>query len=109
MQYAMVKENKIDNIIECDNYTIAQMMKNELNMDYAIGIELFSVSIGDIYDNGKFYDGKGNEIQRQLTDPERITMLEVENIELKQSKVNLEQTVLTLMTQVAQLKVGGAS
>lgn len=109
MRYAMIKNNKIINIIECDNYTLAQMIKNELVMDYAIGIELFNVSIGDIFDNGKFYDDKGNEIQRQLTDPERITMLEVENIELKQSKVNLEQTVLTLMTQVAQLKIGGAS
>lgn len=109
MRYAMIKDNKIVNIIECDNYTIAQMIKNEIGMDYAIGVELFNVSIEDIFDNGIFYDVEGNEIERQLTDFERIAKLEVENIELKQSKVNLEQTVLTLMTQVVQLKVGGAS
>lgn len=109
MRYAMIKGNKIDNIIECDNYTIAQMMKNELGMDYAIGVELFDVSIEDTFDNGKFYNKEGNEIQRQFTDFERITKLEVENIELKESKANLEQTVLTLMTEVAQLKVGGVS
>lgn len=103
----MIKSNKIESIIICDNYTVAEMMKNELGMEYSIGVELYNVSIGDTFDNGRFYNSDGTEIFRRLTDNERLNLLEKENINLKKKKESLEQTVLELITKVAKLKEGG--
>jgi len=91
MNYAMIKNGKIDNIIVAD-YTMAQTLKQLQGYDDAINCDNYPVGIGDIYENGAFMnaedvkDDQGNilipartVIDRRMSDEEQIKFLEEKN------------------------------
>ena len=76
--YALIKDERIKNVIKCDNYEVAnQLARSEYGQD-AIGVDCsqYLCGIGDFFVNNTFYsktvneDGeevKGEEIVRQNT------------------------------------------
>ena len=91
MNYAMIKNGVIDNIIVAD-YTMAQTLKQLQGYDEAINCDNYPVKIGDIYENGAFMnaedvtDEQGNilipartVIERNITAEEQVKILEERN------------------------------
>lgn len=75
--FSLISDNEIKNTIVCDNYEVANQIARSSYGENSIAVDttLYPVSIGDGYIDGVFYrDGK--EIPRNLTEAERITVLE---------------------------------
>ncbi len=70
--------HKIENIIVADNYEIANRIARLQYGDSAIAIDttLYPVAIGYTYQNGRFYDSNGKEIEKNPTEDERIKKAE---------------------------------
>lgn len=76
--YALIKDERIKNVIKCDNYEVAnQLARSEYGQD-AIGVDCsqYLCGIGDFFVNSTFYSStidengeevKGEEIVRQNT------------------------------------------
>lgn len=67
--YALIKDERIKNVIKCDNYEVAnQLARSEYGQD-AIGVDCsqYLCGIGDFFVNNTFYsktlDENGNEVQ----------------------------------------------
>lgn len=101
MRYALIKNGLVENIIVSD-YTNAHMIKQSLDMDDAINVDLYQVNVGDVYENGFFLTAidskdenniilipKGTVIERQLSNEEKFSILELENRELKRKNDDL--------------------
>lgn len=95
MNYAMIKNGKVDNVIVAD-YTSAHMIKQVEGYDDAINCDNYPVNIGDLYENGQFMnaedikDEAGNilipaktVIPRKMTDEEYIQQLKNTIIDLQ--------------------------
>ena len=109
MNYAMIKNGVIDNIIVAD-YTMAQTLKQLQGYDEAINCDNYPVGIGDIYENGYFMnaedvtDEQGNilipaktVIERNITAEEQVKILEDENSNLKTQVADLTLALAELM------------
>lgn len=109
MNYAMIKNGVIDNIIVAD-YTMAQTLAQTLEYDAAINCDNYPVKIGDIYENGAFMigedvkDEQGNilipartVIERNITAEEQVKILEAENSNLKTQVADLTLALAELM------------
>lgn len=116
MNYALIKNNRIENIIVAD-YTMANMLAQQTG-HIAVNVDNYPVGIGDIYENGSFMnaedikDENGNilvpartVIERKMTDEEYIYMLENQNKELGQMVTDRELENLELGQLVTDLEL----
>lgn len=119
MRYALIKGNVIDNIIMADYYN-ADQIKVAMGYDYAINVDNYPVGIGDIYENGSFLTGvdirtedgtllipKGTVIERDLSQEEKFSMLEIENVELKNKVAEQDVVIEELMFGIIPNLIGG--
>jgi len=118
MNYAMIKNGVIDNIIVAD-YTMAQTLKQLQEYDEAINCDNYPVGVGDIYENGYFMnaedvkDENGNilipartVIERNMTQEEYIKILETENTKLKNDALNIAEILLDLGIRIEMIETG---
>ncbi len=116
MNYALIKNNKIENIIVAD-YTMANTIA-QLEGYEAVNVDNYPIEIGDIYENGSFMNAEdikdvdGNilipartVIQRKMTDEEYIYMLENQNKQLGQDLTDREIENLELGQLVTDLDI----
>lgn len=69
---------QIENIIVADNYEIASKIARMQYGDTAIAMDttLYPVAIGHTYQDGKFYNDDGREVEKNPTEEERIKKAE---------------------------------
>lgn len=116
MNYALIKNNIIENIIVAD-YTMANMIAQR-NGYIAVNCDNYPVAIGDLYENGSFMnaedvkDENGNilipartVIERRMTDEEYIYMLENQNKDLGQQVTDRELENLELGQLITDLEL----
>ena len=87
--FSQIFEGKIQNIIVCDNYEIANYLARCTYGDSAVAVDttLYPVTIGDLYEEGRFYrvllgeEGtpQKQEIQRNLSESEQVRQLMAES------------------------------
>lgn len=119
MQYALIKNNTIENIIVADSYN-ANQIKSSLGYDEAINVDGYPVSIGDVYEEGFFLTGKdfldnegivmvskGTVIERNISQEEQFKNLKEENITLKQKVAEQDQVIEELMFEIIPSLMGG--
>lgn len=75
--YAIIKKETIDNIIVCENYTIANDLAKMIDKEsIAVDVTYYPVRIGDKYVEGLFRDKNNNEIINAMpTEKESINIL----------------------------------
>jgi hypothetical protein len=81
MRYAVVRENNVENVLECGNAPGAMRLELELHCTL-VPCEQYPVQTGDTYENGVFYR-EGETIERIPTTDEKVAALENENQMLK--------------------------
>lgn len=103
--YALIKDERIKNVIMCENYELAnQLARSEYGND-AIGVECsqYLCGIGDFYTNGMFYsktiDENGNEVQGEMI---------VRQNTAEEDAAEALKTVNELAETVAQIQVDAA-
>ena len=79
MKYAVVRNNTVDNIIECNGLTVQGLAKVMNCM--LIACENYAVAVGDTYDNGVFYRD-GEPLERIPSTDEKVAQLQSENAQL---------------------------
>lgn len=89
-------KGKVENIIVCDNIEWANQMARSLYGDTALALDTtwYPLKIGDNYIDGRFYSDDGNEIKKNLTEEERIALLQEENIFLKEQQAEQDEMIL---------------
>ena len=72
--YAQIKENKVKNIMVCDNYELANNQTRLVYGDDAVAVNCtnYRVHIGYQYKDGSFLDDKGEIVEREKTFEEEI-------------------------------------
>lgn len=81
MRYAVVRQNLVENVIECGRATDAMTL--ELHMHcLLVPAQQYPVQVGDTYENGIFYRD-GEQLARIPTTDEKVAALESENQMLK--------------------------
>lgn len=92
MKFAVISKNEVVNTLNCDNYEIANITSRNMYGKDAIAkcIDNYDVTIGCLYNNERFADINGNEIQRNITTEDRIYSLECEIKKLKNRCAYLE-------------------
>lgn len=94
--FAEIHENKVMNIIVCDNYEMANYLARCTYGEEAFAVDttLYPLAIGDVHENGRFYhvsgDGTRAEVLRNLTEKEQILYLTTENEALTEAVVDLD-------------------
>lgn len=79
MKYAVVRNNTVDNVIECNGFTVQSLAKVMNCM--LIACENYAVATGDTYDNGVFYRN-GEPLERIPSTDEKVAQLQYENAQL---------------------------
>lgn len=79
MRYAVVRNNIVDNIIECNGLTVQGLAKVMNCM--LIACENYAVAVGDTYDNGVFYRD-GEPLERIPSTDEKVAQIQAENVQL---------------------------
>lgn len=99
--YALIFEEKIQNVCVCDNFETANYIAKASygNDAFAIDCLQYPCAVGDIYRNGTFYaldseTGEEFEIKRVPTQEEQVFMLHIDNDRVKES---LTETQLALV------------
>ncbi len=97
--FALISANeagRVENLIVCDNIEWANQTAKQLygNTALALDTTLYPLQIGDIYDNGKFYSKEGIEIEKSLSEAEKIAVLQEENIVLREQQVEQDKIIL---------------
>jgi hypothetical protein len=80
--FSYIKDEVIQNIVVCDNYTLANELARLTYGEDAIAVDttLYPVGIGFKYVGGRFYDAEGvNEIFSNPTEAEQIAILKAQN------------------------------
>ena len=94
--FAEIYENKVMNIMVCDNYEMANYLARCTYGEEAFAEDttLYPLAIGDTYENGHFYhvseDGTKEEVLRNSTEKEQILYLTAENEALTEAVVDLD-------------------
>lgn len=97
MKYAVVRNNTVDNVIECNGLTVQGLAKVMNCM--LIACENYAVAVGDTYDNGVFYRD-GEPLERIPSTDERVAVLESDGTSIKERIASAESAVLGLMTML---------
>ena len=79
MRYAVVRNNAIDNVIECDGLAV-QKLAPVMNC-LLIPATAYPVAAGDTYENGVFYRN-GEPLERIPSPDEKVAQLQAENAQL---------------------------
>ena len=79
MRYAAVRNNVVDNVIECDGLAV-QKLAPVMNC-LLVPATAYPVAAGDTYDNGVFYRN-GEPLERIPSTDERVAQLQAENAQL---------------------------
>ena len=84
--YAQIWEGKVQNIIVCDNYEMANYLSR---MSYGEEGSRYACTLGDLYHDGAFWrqdpeTGEESEVKRIPTSEEQVARLEAENAVLQQ-------------------------
>ena len=79
MRYAVVRNNVVDNVIECDGLA-AQKLAPVMNC-LLVPATAYPVAAGDTYDNGVFYRN-GEPLERIPGTDEKVAQLQAENAQL---------------------------
>lgn len=90
-------KGKVENIIVCDNIEWANQTARSLYGDTALALDTtwYPLKIGDHYIDGRFYSSDdGSEIKKNLTEEERIALLQEENIFLKEQQAEQDEMIL---------------
>lgn len=95
MKYAVVRENLVDDIIECNGLTV-QSLSKVLNCAL-VPCDQYAVQKGDTCDNWIFYRD-GEALPRIPSTDERVASLENEGLSIKERMASAESAVLGLMT-----------
>lgn len=98
--FAQIYDTAIKNIIVCDNYELANQLARMIYGDSASAWECtqYPVSIGDKCINRVFYFKDGvTQVPRTPTAEESVTMLTVENTDLKSQVNNLTIALAEMM------------
>ncbi len=101
--YAQIYENKVQNVIVCDNYEMANYLARACYGDDAFSVDClqYPCGIGDTYVDGIFYrseaeTGELEEIPRKPTQEEQVERLTIMNVTLESQ---LTDTQLALVEQ----------
>ena len=100
MRYAAVRNGIVENIVECNGFTIqplAKVMKCTL-----VPCERYAVQVGDTYQKDAFYRGE-KKLVALPTANERMQQLEEENAQLKERLAATEQATLGLMSLMQEV------
>lgn len=76
MRYAVVRNETVDDVIECNGFTVQSLAK-VMNCTL-VPCEQYAVQAGDVYKDWKFYRD-GEELLRIPTTEEKVSMLESKN------------------------------
>ena len=79
MRYAVVRNETVDDVIECNGFTVQGLAKVMNCM--LIACENYAVAVGDTYDNGVFYRD-GEPLERIPSTDEKVAQLQSENAQL---------------------------
>lgn len=90
--FAQICANDIKNIMVCDNYELANQLSRSIfgESAYAVECTQYAVSIGDKYQEGKFYFKDGvTLVPRQNTaeENEKLLLVQAKQLELNQSEL----------------------
>jgi hypothetical protein len=91
--FSLIKEGVIQNIVVCDNYTVANELSRLTYGDDAIAVDttLYPVNIGSKYLDGTFYQDDGvTEILPNPTEAQEISRINTENIVLTEYIIDLD-------------------
>lgn len=94
--FSLIQDGTIQNIVVCDNYTVANDLARLTYGEDAIAVDttLYPVSIGCKYSDGLFYTADGaTQIINNPTEAEEINMLKAENSALKTEKAEAEAEI----------------
>lgn len=95
--FSLIKDETIQNIVVCDNYTLANDLAKTLYGVDAIAVDttLYPVSISCKYKDGIFFKGDGETmISRNPTQEEEITLLKTQNEALLR-RLDIAEAALT--------------
>lgn len=76
MRYAVVRNETVDDVIECNGFTVQGLAKVMNCM--LVPCEQYAVQAGDVYRDWKFYRD-GEQLERIPTAEEKVSMLESKN------------------------------
>ena len=89
--YAQIWEGKVQNIIVCDNYEMANYLSRMSYGEEGFAVECsrYACTLGDFYHDGAFWrrdpeTGEESEVKRIPTSEEQVAKLEAENAVLQQ-------------------------
>ena len=89
--YAQIWEGKVQNIIVCDNYEMANYLSRMSYGEEGFAVECsrYACTLGDFYHDGAFWrqdpeTGEESEPRRIPTSEEQVAKLEAENAVLQQ-------------------------
>lgn len=91
--FSLINEDVIQNIIVCDDYTVANDLARLTYGEDAIAVDttLYPVSIGDKFVDSRFYQQDGvTEIPRNPTEAEEIARINSENFMLTEYIIDLD-------------------
>jgi hypothetical protein len=91
--FSLINEGVIQNIVVCDNYTVANDLARLTYGDDAIAVDttLYPVNIGNKFIAGIFYQENGvTEIPRNPTEAEEIARINSENFTLTEYIIDLD-------------------
>ena len=104
--FAQIKNEKVENIIVCANYQMANTLAKKVYGKDAISVECtyWDCAIGDTYRDNTFYDKEGNKRNYIGTEEENIKQLQTENEELKRQSYEDNDAILDLDYRVSVLE-----
>ncbi len=89
--YAQIWEGKVQNIIVCDNYEMANYLSRMSYGEDSFAVECsrYACALGDLYHDGAFWrkdpeTGEESEVRYIPTSEEQVAALEAENAALQQ-------------------------
>lgn len=116
IKFALIYENKVQNIFLCENYERANQLARASHGNNAFAIETtkYASEIGDKYEGGVFYhileDGTKKEAEYIPSEAENIAKLnailsetQLTLLNTYEQKVQLENKLLELETKISKL------
>lgn len=109
--FAQIFDGKIQNIIICDEYVMANELSKMCYGDegFAVDVEQYPVAIGDEYRDGFFYrkfeDGTERQIEYVPTERQAITALEEYNVLLEMTLVEQYEENLALQDMLTSTQL----
>lgn len=101
--FAIIANEKIENIMTCDNYELANQIARDIYGTDAFAVDClqYPCSAGDSYIDGIFYyQGSATAIERLATEEQEIQILKMEN-------KNLQDAITDLQLALAEIYEGG--